>query len=316
MDIKKKMKRLAIKLIHNLKSVFFLLAYYTVELPWISYNKYIKKRSIKNCAINYPIIDLIDFNGIEFLIYFENKGIIEELILKEGFYEGEILKIADGFIQEKTVIIDVGANIGFESLYFARKYPGCLVYSYEPASLAYRCLHKSREINSLSNLKLFKLGVGDSCGQMEIHAPTASTYNKGLASIPNNCDLDDTFVKEKIEIVTLDDHVQEPLRVSFIKIDVQGFESKVLKGALGLIEKNRPVIIFEHSDQYYEHPLEERKKIQALFSSLDYEFYLIRSGLRKRPYTFLEKIDLVSEKENNGNLAALPGGFSTERFKK
>ena len=301
-----KINRLAEKLVSNLKSVLFHLIYYFLEVPWAAYNLYIQKRSLKNLGIRYPIINSIRFNNVNFLIYFASKGIIEEIILKEGSYEGNLLTLADCFIGEKTIIIDVGANIGFESLYFAKKYPGNLVFSYEPASFAHQCLSRSKEINRCENLKIFKMGVGDKGGQMQINAPTHNSYNKGLAAIDNNFDLDDTFVKETIAIVTLDEHIKENQRVSFIKIDVQGYEQNVLRGALDLIGKDRPVIIFEHYDSYHSQPLEERKKIESLFSSMNYEFYLIRAGRFMRPHHFLEKIALGTTKEIHGDIVAIP----------
>jgi FkbM family methyltransferase len=298
--------RIISKLLHNLKSLFFLLLYYGLEAPWQAYDNYTQKRSIKSLKIKYPIIDRICFKGVEFLIYFESKGIIEELILKEGSYEGDLITFADHFIEENTIIIDVGANIGFESLYFARKYPDNLVYSYEPTAIAYKCLSKSKAINNLENLKIFKLGVGEKSGQVEIHAATKGTYNKGLASIDSNFDLDNTFTKETIDIITLDDHVKENRRVSLIKIDVQGYEMKVLEGAVSLIEKDKPVIIYEHFEGYYSDPLKLRNKIENLFSLLDYELYLIRSKGGLRSHLFLEKINFKSKNEINGDIVALP----------
>ena len=305
MDLKN-INRKALKLIHNLKSLLFLLIYYGLEAPWKAYNKYIQKRSIKSLKIKYPIIDLIRFKGVEFLIYFESKGIIEELILKEGSYEGDLITIADCFIEENTIIIDVGANIGFESLYFARKYPANLVYSYEPTAISYKCLSKSKDINGLANLKIFRLGVGEKSGRVEIHSATKETYNKGLASIETNFDLDDTFIKETIDITTLDDHIKENKRITLIKIDVQGYEPKVLEGAINLIKKDRPVIIYEHFEGYYSDPLKLRNKLEGLFSSLGYELYLIRSESGFRPHRFLEKVNLKSRKEINGNIVAIP----------
>ncbi|GJL79617.1 MAG: hypothetical protein NPINA01_26060 [Nitrospinaceae bacterium] len=301
-----KLNRKALKLIHNLKSLLFLLSYYGFEVPWKAYNKYIRKRSIKALNIKYPIIDSIRFNGVEFLIYFESKGIIEELILKEGSYEGDLLNIADHFIKEKTIIIDVGANIGFESLYFARKYPTNLVYSYEPTGIAYECLRNSKDINSLNNLKVFKLGVGEKSGSVEIHSATKETYNKGLASIDSNYDLDNTFVKETIDIITLDEHVKENMRVSLIKIDVQGYETKVLEGATSLIARDQPVIIYEHFESYYSNPKELRNKVEELLMPFGYELYLIRSKNDFRPHRFLEQLNLNSKKEINGDIVALP----------
>ncbi len=301
-----RIRRLAVKLFGNIKSVVFHLIYFVVEVPWNSYNRYLKKRNLKNLRIQFPIINSVSFNHVDFLIYLEKKGIIEEMILREGSYEGELLKVADRFIREKTIIIDVGANIGFESLYFSKKYPDNLVLSYEPTSFAYGCLIRSKQINDLGNLKIYKMGVGAAQGKVEIHSPTHATYNKGLASIGKNFDIDDTFVKETIDMVCLDEHVQHDLRVSFIKIDVQGYEENVLKGAIKLIEKDRPVVVFEQNDRYHTSALEVRRNIESIFSCRNYELYLIRCGNTLRPYSLLEKINFTSDKEINGDVIAVP----------
>ena len=300
------MNRIILKLFHNLKSLLFLIFYYGLETPRKAYEKYIQKRSVKALKIKYPIIDCIRFKGVEFLIYFDSKGIAEEFILREGSSNDELITIADYFIKKNTIIINVGANIGFESLYFARKYPANLVYSYEPTTISYKCLSKSKEINGLENLKVFKLGVGATNGPIEIFTATNKTYNKGLASINKNFDQDDTFEKENINMITLDDHVKENMKVSFIIIDVQGYEPNVLEGAINLIEKDKPVIIYEHFERYYSAPFELRNKLENLFSSLGYEFYLIRSKEGLRPHRFLEKIDFKSKKAINGDIVALP----------
>ncbi len=302
----KRIRRLAFKLLGNVRSLLFYIAYFALEVPVCAYHRYIKKRSLKQLGIRFPIFHPVCFNRVEFLIYFASKGIIEEMIFREGVYEEDLLNIADRLIRDKTIVIDVGANIGFISLYLAKKYPDNLVLSYEPVSLAYGCLEKSRNVNALENMKVFKTGVGASADKVEIHSPTPGTYNKGLAAIDANFDLDDTFVKETIDMVCLDAHVPPSPRVSFIKIDVQGYEFNVLKGAKQRIEKDKPAIVFEQFDGYHTSPLDVRRDIASFFAALNYELYCIRSGRVPRPYCFLEKIDIASEKAVNGDIVAIP----------
>ena len=58
-------------------------------------------------------------------------------------------------------------------------------------------------------MKIFKLAVGDDNCQGEVYSPTEKTYNTGLGSINFNTDIegDQTYVKEKIDIVSLDEHI-------------------------------------------------------------------------------------------------------------
>ena len=125
-------------------------------------------------------------------------------------------------------------------------------------------------------------------------------------------DLADYFIKEDttINVISLDSHIKNYKKVSFIKIDVQGLEKNVLDGALEIIKRDNPVIIFEHSDLYFKVPSETRIHISDLFSLQSYEIYLIRSGENEFKYLFLEDIDFRNSSDNiDGDFIAIPRGL-------
>ena len=216
---------------------------------------------MKKLKIKYPILAPISINRVNYLIFLNSSGLLEDRLISKGDFEVSLLDLADYFIKEDTTIIDVGANIGIYSLYFSKKYPSCQVFSYEPVSSVFKSLKKSATINGLTNLNPYLLAVGSECSETEIYAATEATYNKGLSSIMKNFDLNETYVKEKINVIALDSHIKKYNRVSFIKIDVQGLEKNVLDGALKVIKRDNPVIIFEHSDLYFKDPSQVRKQI-------------------------------------------------------
>ncbi len=120
-----------------------------------------------------------------------------------------------------------------------------------------------------------------------------------------------TYIKEKINIITLDSHIKKYNRVSFIKIDVQGLEKNVLEGATEIIKRDKPVIIFEHSDLYFKAPLEIRKQISDQFSLQSYEIYLVRSGEKAFKHLFLECIDFRNSLDFvDGDFVAIPRQLS------
>ena len=307
---KEKVFRLYKKLIiNNFRRVVYSSYYYLFKSFKVPYCNYVKKRGLKKLKIKYPIVVPISFNDVNFLIFLTSSGLLEDRLISKVDFEACLLDLADYFIKEDTTIIDVGANIGIYSLYFSKKYPSCQVYSYEPVSSVFKSFKKSIEINSLTNLHPYLMAVGSDCTETEIYAATEASYNKGLSSIMKNFDLNETYVKEKINVITLDSHIKKYNRVSFIKIDVQGLEKNVLDGAEKIIKRDKPVIIFEHSDLYLKNPLETRKHISDLFSLQNYQIYLIRRGENEFKYLFLEDIDFSNSIDNlDADFIAIPMG--------
>ena len=161
-------------------------------------------------------------------------------------------------------------------------------------------------LNNLSNLHPCRMAVGSTHAEIDIYAATKDTFNKGTSSIHKNHDINETFVTEKIKVVPLNDHLKEDRKVSFIKIDVEGFEKDVLKGAWELIERDRPAIVFEHSDVNLETPLEVRQYISDKFHTLSYKIYFIRQVYNKFQYKFLELFEVGTVPFASGDFLALP----------
>ena len=88
------------------------------------------------------------------------------------------------------------------------------------------------------------------------------------------------------------------------KVAIANKESLVC--AWDLIERDRPAIVFEHTDTYYETPLEVRKHISSQFQSLNYEIYLLCQGRKIFDYKFLEHIDFGEAPFIDGDLLATP----------
>jgi hypothetical protein len=138
---------------------------------------------LKQLQIKYPLISFVSFEGIHLLIDLESRGYFEDRLICEGNCETGLLDIARHFIKENSLVIDVGANLGFYSLYFAKKYPTCQVYGYEPVSYVFNSFYRSRELNKLSNLHPCNMAVGFTHAEMDIYAASKGTYNKGTSSI-------------------------------------------------------------------------------------------------------------------------------------
>lgn len=136
--------------------------------------------------------------------------------------------VEDGTIDQDGVAIDVGAHVGNHALFMAA-ICGLAVDAFEPFPKFYRQLNDNIELNRdelQSLVAAFPVALGD--------RNTTGLYRKGM-----KIQLD----RGGIPVMRLDDEQHTP--VSVIKVDVEGMEPEVLRGAVNTINSYRPVIYAE-----------------------------------------------------------------------
>lgn len=190
------------------------------------------------------------------------------------------------YLPKDGVVIDVGANLGFAALLFAKHVgPGGQIYAFEPSPLAYTKLLEVVEKNQLGNVQCFNLGCGSARREETLLVPASS----GNATIRRSGLHHAEACREiNIQIDTLD-HVILPLalKIDFLKIDTEGFEDQVLAGAVELVARYRPVVYLELSQEYGD------SSAHAI------------AWLRARGYTFDRDPDLALA-QNGDNFLAIP----------
>jgi len=160
-----------------------------------------------------------------------------------GFKDENIDKLFS-LVKENFVIVDVGANIGYTTLNFAKRIgSNGTVYSFEPDPLNHeRCL-KNIKLNQYQNIKLIKKGLGSISGSFNLEIATEN--NRGGNRINQSSEIGDYNI---IEVTTLDSEIPDGLSVNLIKIDVEGFELEVLKGASKILKQFHPIVFCEIND--------------------------------------------------------------------
>jgi FkbM family methyltransferase len=139
-------------------------------------------------------------------------------------------------------IIDIGANFGYHSALFSKECKE--VYAFEPQKQNFDLLAENIKNNHIKNVKIYNLACGDT--HCDVHMPLYTddrTLNMG--DITPNIDCSGRFTTTKSILL---DEMDFPLKIDLIKIDVQGWEKKVLLGAKQLLKNHKPVLIveFEH----------------------------------------------------------------------
>jgi FkbM family methyltransferase len=166
------------------------------------------------------------------------KKILQSLALKAGY---EIKKrnhnaFSFEWIKEMGInsIIDVGANQGQFAMEIAKQFPNTPIYSFEPIASVFEVMKKN--VAHL-NVKPYHFGIGAFNEKSVINH---TTYGNATSSILemgenhyNNFPDWTKTVKEDINIITLDSFLEKEKLAKniFLKIDVQGYEDKVLAGA-------------------------------------------------------------------------------------
>ena len=153
------------------------------------------------------------------------------------------------YIAPGSTVIDIGASMGFFSRRFARK--AGLVIAFEPQGMSRAIMTVASFFRRNQNIMLMPFALGAQDGLLPLSIPIKKGRKVGtsLAHIGNDEDFADRFSVEKelVACTTLDSALShlDTGAISMIKIDVEGGELNVLKGAESTLAKHRPVIVCE-----------------------------------------------------------------------
>lgn len=166
-------------------------------------------------------------------------GVANTMKVDGSFYELEVLEhIRDRYLLHGT-ILDIGANIGTHTVYFAEYLNAQLVCGFEPHPVTFELLE--RNTAQYSHVDLFNVACGDRQGSV------------GLIDCPALCDTEVDEGGRGTTMIKIDDLPID--NVTMIKIDVERHELQVLQGACGTIDRYHPVIFVECSGYEYLMPI-------------------------------------------------------------
>ena len=158
-------------------------------------------------------------------------------------YDADLSRVIARVLRPDSTCIDVGAHKGLILDICMRHAPGGTFHAFEPLPYLYQLLRRKYRWNS--NVKLYDLALSDSAGKAAFDVNKAFPGLSGL-SAPVGRQRDKSEIEAcEVSVARLDDVLPEA-RADLIKIDVEGAELGVLKGAQRLLARSRPVVAFEH----------------------------------------------------------------------
>jgi FkbM family methyltransferase len=158
-------------------------------------------------------------------------------------YEERELSLLPQLCREHSMVIDVGANLGMHSYWLTQLAQNCIAFEPIPA------LAKALRRGFGKRLRVENVALSDVNGVAELIVPRLSP---GLSTIEKRNVLSEGAVRnaERVQVPTrrLDDYALTD--VSFVKIDVEGHEEAVLRGAAALISAERPTLLLELEERH------------------------------------------------------------------
>lgn len=184
-------------------------------------------------------------------------------------WEGPLTRWTLEGMSAGKVFVDAGAHVGTWTMPFAMA--GHFVHAFEPSAEFAGCLRIAAELNGCAErVKVHQAALGDVCGEADLRISAACGGCSSIAGPPTS--LQPHFANpahgiERVRVMTLDSLQLD--NIGLIKIDVEGHEAEVLRGAVQTLERNGwPPVIYE--GWTYTWYLEQNAATEAFLVSLGY----------------------------------------------
>ncbi|ATN35367.1 hypothetical protein ACO34A_16310 [Rhizobium sp. ACO-34A] len=185
-----------------------------------------------------------NYGGHNFQLYTHNHPdhLFNVITAEKSFYELDLLVKAKEVYTPGSVIVDIGANIGNHTVFFT-KVLNAPVLAFEPFDKNREILMENLRINDCTDfVRIESLALGDFQGRGRAVVPTTANY--GMVNIQPDPNGD-------IQIARLDDYITAQTPLSIVKMDVEGGELGVLRGATETLRRQKPHLFIEAGELAY-----------------------------------------------------------------
>jgi FkbM family methyltransferase len=251
-------------------------------------------KSMQSMIVGDVKVRVAEFDG-EFVM--SPQSHIFQRLAQHGEYEPELARIFLDAVQPDKDVIDVGANLGFFTCASAKQLKKGKVLAIEPTNGAYGRLIENVALNQVEErVIIFKGLASDQGGTSDIHyiegMEEYSSIEKSVHPAVSGTDMQKISVSAK----TIDELVNEHgLNPAVMKVDVEGAEGMVFKGALSVLREFRPLVLAELN----------REMLHSFGSSPEE----IIAGFKELGYRTIDPLRPKIEpgKEDFGDLLCIPG---------
>lgn len=215
--------------------------------------RFVGSRTVKNVlvfianVISRSTVHSLRVDGM--MLRLDTSCRMELNVVLDGGWDKKLKDHCKRYISGNGTSIDIGANIGLWTCFIAAQKAAGLVFAFEPSTRNYEMLMFHCAENALGkSVRAFKHGLSDTNSSLTLHKPS----DFGSLTFVPACGDDTVDVTESIvQVVPLDSYIASfDGQVDFIKLDVEGFEYEVLRGATQTLQIFQPTVLFEVNGVY------------------------------------------------------------------
>ncbi len=198
------------------------------------------------------------------------------------YYELDVQRLMAAILKPGDSFIDIGANIGMITLLAARLVgPSGRVLSVEPNPDPRALLRRHIEMNGIENVEIVDVALSDA---VEDKTLSVVGDHDGVATLADMAGGAGVTRAHRLRTVVGDDAIPDGLPGSvLIKIDVEGYETKVLRGLSHILERYRPMVITEFEPRHLVRAGSSPEELISLMTGRGYkafDIFVRRSPLR------------------------------------
>ena len=219
------------------------------------------------------------YNIKNIIFYLDFLDPVDRQIILNKEYEQDAVNFLEDEMRKNffSNFLDIGANSGYYSFYFAKKFSDLKIQAFEPNVDAYNKFLKTILKNSFKNVEISNFGLSNINNKVKM----ITWFKHGIAKT-NSTILDKSHDKKNSKIFEANLRIgDEVINISekklVLKIDVEGHELSVLDGLKLLLNKNKSLILIEIADEKFEkvNKYLSEKNFRIIFKSkyrLDYVY--------------------------------------------
>ena len=226
-------------------------------------------------------------NGVK-LKYTNALNSVSSIVMRYGSFEDVELQLCLSNLADDSVFFDVGANVGLYSIAVAKQFPSARIHAFEPIASTAFAFRQNLAKNGLDNgnIVLNELALSDAEGEAYM---TSDFHSSNYITTPES-----KFNKTQVRRTTIDRYVKTENvdNIDLIKIDVEGHELKVAKGAEETLMRFRSKVLVELNRADFE--FYDRRVTDAA----EFIDFMVELGYN---YCVIDDNDMVVDMSNVGN---------------